>query len=446
MRRAIICGAGMAGVSAAYWLAAGGKVDVTLVDERDPLTLTSDKSSEAYRDWWPDPAMAALISRSITLMEALADQTGNAIGMNRRGYLYATRDREHLPGFIAGAHETAAAAGSELRVDAGAGYVPSPAEGYRDAPGGADLLTDRGMIQTLFPYLHPETCAVLHARRAGWLSAQQLGALLLERARQNGVRLVRGRVDAVETAGGRVRGARLAGGERLAGEFFINASGPYLGEVGRLVGVDLPVRNEVHLKAALKDTRGVVPRGAPLTILVDRQRLEWSEEESEVFAGDPELGYLAGELPGGAHLRPEGAGDSPIVLLLWDYHPVTGVEASLSPEGDPLYQEIALRGLTRLVPGLAAYVAHPHRPNVDGGYYTRTPENRPLIGPCGPDGSFLLGALSGFGIMAAMAAGELLRRHVLEEELPEYAGALLLRRYEQAGYLPAMLAQEDGQL
>jgi glycine/D-amino acid oxidase-like deaminating enzyme len=42
----VICGAGIAGVSAAYQLAVRhGVRNVVLVDERPPLTLTSDKST-----------------------------------------------------------------------------------------------------------------------------------------------------------------------------------------------------------------------------------------------------------------------------------------------------------------------------------------------------------------------------------------------------------------
>ena len=49
---AVICGAGIAGISAAYHLAVRqGVRDVVLVDERPPLSLTSDKSTEYYRNW-----------------------------------------------------------------------------------------------------------------------------------------------------------------------------------------------------------------------------------------------------------------------------------------------------------------------------------------------------------------------------------------------------------
>jgi glycine/D-amino acid oxidase-like deaminating enzyme len=46
----VVCGAGIAGVAAAYHLAVRQNIRrVVIVDERDPLTLTSDKGTQAYR-------------------------------------------------------------------------------------------------------------------------------------------------------------------------------------------------------------------------------------------------------------------------------------------------------------------------------------------------------------------------------------------------------------
>jgi len=89
----VICGAGIAGVAAAYYLSVkSGITNVALVDERPPLTLTSDKSTECYRNWWPGPgdAMVRLMDRSIDLMEELARESDNAFDLNRRGYVYVT--------------------------------------------------------------------------------------------------------------------------------------------------------------------------------------------------------------------------------------------------------------------------------------------------------------------------------------------------------------------
>jgi glycine/D-amino acid oxidase-like deaminating enzyme len=94
-KRIVICGAGIAGVSAAYYLAVEhGHRDVVIVEEGHPLSLTSDKSTEAYRNWWPGPdrAMTAFMNRSIDLLEGIAGATGNRINLNRRGYLFATAE------------------------------------------------------------------------------------------------------------------------------------------------------------------------------------------------------------------------------------------------------------------------------------------------------------------------------------------------------------------
>ena len=55
-RKIVICGAGIAGVAAAYHSGRRAwRDDVTIVEPGHPLSLTSDKSTEAYRNWWPGP-------------------------------------------------------------------------------------------------------------------------------------------------------------------------------------------------------------------------------------------------------------------------------------------------------------------------------------------------------------------------------------------------------
>ena len=87
---AIICGAGISGISAAYHLSRSGIKNILLVDEREPLSLTSSHSTECFRNWWPDQAMVGLMNRSINLMECLVQETNNIFHLNRRGYLYLT--------------------------------------------------------------------------------------------------------------------------------------------------------------------------------------------------------------------------------------------------------------------------------------------------------------------------------------------------------------------
>jgi glycine/D-amino acid oxidase-like deaminating enzyme len=437
----VICGAGIAGIAAAYHLAVRrGVTDIVLVDERPPLSLTSDKSTECYRNWWPGPgeAMVAAMNRSIDLLEELARESGNMFRLNRRGYLFVTADPERVPHFIARAGEAATLGAGPARIHATASsnYEPAPADGFEDQPTGADVITDPALIRRHFPYLTDDTVAVVHARRCGWFSGQQLGMYLLERARDKGVRLLAGRVTRVDTTGGRVRAVHVAarGAARvISTPRFVNAAGPFLKAVGRLLGLELPVFSELHAKVAFNDILVTLPRDAPMIIWTDPVTLPWSEEERLELSESATHRYLLEEFPPGVHGRPEGAGESSVVLLIWTYH-VEPVEPRLPIEFDQTYAEICLRGMSRMIPGLAAYLSRLPRSVVDGGYYTKTRENRFLAGPLPVGGAYVIGALSGYGLMASNAAADLLADYIADRPLPRYAGAFQLARYEDPAY------------
>ena len=123
----IICGAGIAGVSAAYHLAVQqGLKQILLVEQEAPLSLTSDKSTECYRNWWPGPgeAMVSLMDRSIDLLEELARQSDNRFHLSRRGYLYVTSKPEQIPLMHAAAEQTSALGAGPLRLHTGQSHDP----------------------------------------------------------------------------------------------------------------------------------------------------------------------------------------------------------------------------------------------------------------------------------------------------------------------------------
>jgi len=437
----VICGAGIAGVAAAYHLAVRrGVRGVVLVDERPPLTLTSDKSAECYRNWWPGPGddQVALMNRSIDLLEELARESGNVFRLNRRGYLFATAEAGRVAQFERAAREAADLGAGPLRLHATAAsdYQPAAAEGFDSTLRGTDVITEPSVIKRYYPWLARDTVALLHARRCGWFSGQQLGMYLLERARAHGVQLVEGRVERIDTAGGRVRGAtvRAPGGTQTIGTGrAVLAAGPYLKDAGRLLGVDLPIFCELHAKIAFNDTLGAMPRGAPMTLWADPMKIDWSPQERAELASSAKHRLLVDELPPGAHGRPEGAGESTSVLGVWTYD-VEPVEPTFPPNFDPAHQEVVLRGLARMIPAMAPYVDRMPRCFVDGGYYTKTRENRFLAGPLPVEGAYVIGALSGYGMMASNGAADLLADYIAERPLPRYAPAFRLDRYADPAY------------
>lgn len=447
----VICGAGMAGVAAAYHLAVGrGVKEVVLVDERPPLTLTSDKGTEAYRNWWPGPGdtMVRFMNRSIDLLEGLAHESNNGFQLNRRGYVFLTADPEQVARMRRGAAEIAALGAGPLREHPGATlYIPSPPQGFADLPIGADLVRDPKVIRERYPFITEDAVAMLHVRRCGWLNAPQLGTWLLAQAQARGVRLRQDRVERVTVAGGRVQTIHLSSGEALSTRTFVIAAGPYLKNVGALLGLDIPVFNELHGKLTFRDSLGIVPREAPLMIWTDPLTLPWSRAERERLAAREETRWLLEEFPAGVHFRPRGDADNPMLLVIWTYD-TKPQEPAWPPRFDPHYAEVLLRGLARMIPGLSAYFGQGEQGYVDGGYYCKTRENRPLIGPLPVEGAFVIGALSGYGVMGSQAAAELLAAQVTGGDLPDYAPAFLPDRYDDPAYQAALASWDasSGQL
>jgi sarcosine oxidase subunit beta len=396
----VIAGAGMAGVAAAHQFAVRENVTrVVLVDPRQPLSLTSSMGTEGYRNYWPGPddTMVRFMNRSIDLLDVLDRDTGHAFELNRRGYVFLTTD-------------------------------PAEAERLRGQESPSAQFIDSGrIVRERYPFVTDRVRAMLHIRRAGYMNAALLGRCLLDRARAHGVDVVCDEVTGLVINNQRFVAVQLASGSRIDARAFVLAAGPLLQEWTDRIPLGVPIANELHGKISFEDHAGVVPRDAPMMI--------WNDVV--------DLGTL-GTFPAGVHLRPRG---QRTLLGVWTYE--TRIERpSFPPVFAPDYFDIVIRGLAEMVPGLNPYVNHGPAANVDGGYYCKTPDNRPLIGPTAIEGVYVLGALSGFGIMASQAAAELLATHVLDHARPDYAPAFHPSRFEDPAYqrVLASLDSKSGQL
>jgi glycine/D-amino acid oxidase-like deaminating enzyme len=406
----IIAGAGMAGVAAAHQLAVRADVSrIVLVDPRDPLSLTSSKGTEAYRNYWPGPddTMARFMDRSIDLLEELDRDSRQAFELNRRGYAFLTADAaeaERLSTF------------AEAMVDRQAHAGPT-----------TEFVGDPRTILERYPFINDRVRAMLHVRRAGFMNAAKLGQHLLERACARGIEVIRDEVTGLVVENGRLVGATLASGSRIDAPVFVLAAGPLLPEWTDRLHLDVPIVNELHGKISFEDDDAVIPRDVPLMI--------WNDAV--------DLGSL-GMFPPAVHFRPRGAQS---VLGIWTYD--TRLERPAFP---PVfahdYGEIVMRGLAVMIPELDKYVQRRVRVIVDGGYYCKAPDNRPLIGPTSIDGVFVLGALSGYGIMGSQAAADLLATYILDYPRPDYAPAFHPARFQDPAYqrVLATLDPKSGQL
>ncbi|MBR0932211.1 FAD-binding oxidoreductase [Bradyrhizobium jicamae] len=441
----LVIGAGIVGIATAYYLAVQHKRSrLLIVDESQPMALTSAQSGENYRNWWPHPTMADFTNHSTDLMEDIARRSDNRIHMTRRGYFLATREErpeELLQQLFAGYGDQAAA---QIRLHEGitSDYAPPLSADWQAAPDGVDVLLCRDLIQKYYPAFDKEVATGLHIRRAGDISGQQLGQYMLETMRLSGAQFQQARVLGIAKAE-RFDVDVLADGARqtIKADIIVNAAGPFAAQVAAMHGEELPIVNVLQQKIAFADRNRAVDRRMPFTIDLDGQTLAWSDDEREALAAAPEFAQLLAPMPGSIHCRPDGGDHGEWIKLGWAFNAETTTEPVREPELNPYFPEVVLRAASRLQPALARYLGALPRDRVHyGGYYPMTKENWPLLGAARTPGVFLATALSGYGTMGACAAGDLCARAVVGAPVPAFARSLSLARYEDKALMDGLQA------
>jgi glycine/D-amino acid oxidase-like deaminating enzyme len=418
----VICGAGIAGVAAAWSPAVKYRQkNILLIDKNQPLSLTTSKSGENFRDYWPQPCMTALTRHSIELMQTLAEDSDDAFEMRWSGYNFVSESE-----------------GREI----------FPSEQLQDPENASNLLhiTGSEQIKQTQAYLADSIRQIVRFKQAGAVDVHALGWLLLTQARNAGVELYRASVEDIEetTNGFRLSLAGKPEHLSLETEKLVLTPGPFINEMAAMLGITLPVESILQRKFVIPDPLNIIPRDMPFTIFADPQHLKWSDEEKQLISADPEYSWLLEEFPAGLHIKPEGRGN---IKLGWAFN--RQAEAPKWETSDDFdFPNITLRGASRFIPALAPYVDEPPTPMVQfSGYYTRTPENLPLIGPLGPNGLFTVSALSGYGTMAACGAGELCANWMMEDALPDYARYFHPGRYSDFALMAEITRSgSDGQL
>ena len=438
----VVVGAGIVGIATAYYLKTlSPAAAVVLVDSGQPMALTSAQSGENYRNWWPHPVMTAFTDHSIDLMQALALDTNNLINMTRRGYVLATRSADVSQLMDELHYGYSQLDNNNIRIHNGeksASYQKPVSSRFEDAPPGVDVLQNQKLIRETFPSYDPSIKSVVHIRRAGAISAQQMGQVMLDRFKQAGGVTVTAQVSSIESAEGFSLRTEQAD-TTIQAEQIVNAAGPFINDIAKMLGTSLPVSNTLQQKIAFEDKANVIPRKMPFSIDLDAQQIDWTEDERQLLLDSDEHSWLTTEMPGAIHCRPDGGDNGTWLKLGWAFNN-TNAMATRQPELMDSYPEIVLRGAARLNPSLKAYYGQlPRGMHHYGGYYTLTDENWPLVGAMEVPGSYVVGAMSGFGTMAACAAGDLCARVIVDKDVPDFAYALSPLRYKDQ----ALMAQID---
>lgn len=450
----VVIGVGIVGISCAYYFSKKyQKKSILLIDSREPMSYTSAQSGDNYRNWWPSQTMTDFTNHSIALMEDIAQETNNIIQMERRGYALATRQK-YIDDLLATLNSNYNESKNLVRhhqnsTSKGNIYQKPLNSDWKTDITGVDVLSNKELISQTFPHFGADIKNVIHVRKAGEFSSQQMGQWMLQSLKEKGISRHKGLVSNInKNQCYELEVQSKSGVETINADVLVNAAGPFIGEIAQMLDVNLPIENIFHQKIAFQDYLTAIPRNQAFSIDIDETILDWSADEKSALAEDNELSWLTKPIDGGIHSRPEGQGNW--VKLGWAYNRETSIpnnaqELIEDSRYDSSFPEIVLRGASRLNSNLLPYVETLPTGLVHyGGYYTMTKENWPLIGPLDDSGAFLAGALSGFGSMSACATGALCADWVCGGELPNYAHALSLNRFKDERLMKEIESQETG--
>jgi len=364
----VIIGGGVVGTSTAYQLAKRGCRDVVVL-ERDLIASGSTgKCAGGIRQQFSSESNIKISMESVRFFERFSEEMEAEIDFRQYGYLFLATTEADWEDFQA---NVSLQRSLGLEVD-----LLSAAEIREIAP---YLCLDDVIGGTFCPtdgYADPHSVAMGFAKEA-----RRLGTRIYERTEALGIK----------TRGGRVEGVVTDKGE-IAAPVVVNAAGPWAAQVGRMAGVELPIkpyRRQIFVTAPFEE----MPQRLPMVI---------------DFA--PSL-----------YFRREGPG---ILMGMSD-----------KEEPPSFNTNVGWDFLTRVVEKAM------HRAPVlekagfmDGwaGLYEITPDDNPIIGGDigGVEGFYCAGGFSGHGFMQSPAVGRILADLITGGEVDIDLSPFALERFE----------------
>jgi sarcosine oxidase, subunit beta len=341
----VVIGGGVQGASLAFHLASRG-ARVTVVERSTIGAGATGRSSGLVRVYYDLLAEARVAAVAIEWFRDWEARVGGDCGFTRAGFLWIEE------GDATDRVRANVASHRELGVDS---HVVDAA-GIRELAPGLAIADDEVAAW------EPES---------GYADPSMTAGSFMRAARDRGARLVHGAaVTAIPVEGGRVRGVGTSAGA-IDAPVVVNAAGGWAGSVAALAGLDLPLTVWRHDTGYL-GVPASVPRPIPVVI----------------------------DIPNEMYFRPEGR---ELVLV--------GLEDDNQMGGDPdretataavAFHDRAAERIVRRVPGLIDGTFRTSHSGQDG---LTTTDQRPLLGPAGPDGFFLDCGHSGTGFKTSPAVG-----------------------------------------
>ena len=340
----IVIGGGVQGASLAFHLASRG-TSVIVIERSSVAAGATGRSSGLVRMHYDLLAETRLAWAAFPWFTDWAERVGGECGFTRTGFLW-------------------------VESGSGADRVRMNVEAHR-ALGIETSVVDADEIRRIAPALAVADDEVAaYEPHSGYADPSGTAAGFLRAARAKGTRLVQGAaVTAIDVAAGSVTGV-VAGGRSYSAPVVVDVAGCWAGRVAGLAGLEIPITVWRHDTGYL-GVPAELPR--PIPVVIDMSR--------------------------DLYFRPEG---SELVLIgLEDGSELDGDPDRDTSQAAPGFRETAVERIVGRVPGLVDGTFRSAHSGQDG----LTPDQRPILGPAGPDGFYLDCGHSGTGFKTAPSIG-----------------------------------------
>ncbi len=376
----LIIGGGAMGVSLLYHLTKLGWSDVMLVEKNELTAGSTWHAAGLCTHFAHNLSIQAMRAHSVKLYSSiLEEETGNPVSFHQSGALRITRSEDRMAEFRH-VQDIGRYSGHQFNI-------LSPEELKEIYP----LTTTDGII------------GAIHEPYDGYVDPSQATHAMAQGARNGGATISRNnQVEALSQAPNGTWTVRTKNGTVTA-EIIVNAAGTWCYEIGRMMGLDLPVVPVLHQYLVTDEIDAVAARDTELPII-----------------RDPEESWYVRQERGGMIIGPyEKAGK------IWSpdqVPPEFGMEL-LPPDLDCI-EHIVEKAMARIPVLTTAGIK-----TVVNGPITFTPDANPLIGPAfGLTNAWLLTG-SSMGVMEGGGAGKFLAEWIVSGEPSMDALALDPRRF-----------------
>ena len=237
----VIIGAGIIGVSIAYYLGKRGAKNVVLL-EKDLIGMGSTGlCAGGIRRQWSTEVNMQFAMKSFEVFQNFEEEFGVSPEFHQIGYLFLARDEEELESF-------------KKNIE------------FQNRFGVPSKLLTREEIKKACPFLNVEdVVGGAFCDTDGYAGPTEVTNAIAKEARRHGVKILEKiEVISIEVSKDRIVSVTTRDG-RVETRTVVNAAGPYAANVGKLAGVEIPV-NPIRRQLFVTNPFDKIPRSVPLTI------------------------------------------------------------------------------------------------------------------------------------------------------------------------------------